>query len=95
VQHRELTVEREVLVAQLAVGHADAEAVVAHDGGDLGDRAPERAERRVLPVELEVAHPPRRRDERRARAGHRVGDPAVPHLEEADRSLITHERSPP
>ena len=46
-QQRNVTVERQILVAHLAIGHADTEPVVAHQRVALADRLPEAPERLI------------------------------------------------
>ena len=94
VEHRgqqgDVAVEREVLVAHLAIRHADAEPVVAHQRVPLGDGLPQRPERRIVPVELQVTDPPRRRDERRTVAGDRVRDATTGEGQESDLGFLPH-----
>ena len=94
-QQRNLTVERQILVAHLAIRHTDTEPVVAHQRVALANRLPEPPKRLIPPVELQVTDPPRRRDQRRPLAGHRVRDTTTSEPQEADLRPMCHRRRVP
>src|SRR5215217_219045 len=75
-QRCDLPVEAEIRILHLAVRHADAEPVVADKGVAVRDSLPESPKGCALPVKFEVAHPPRRSDERWTVPTHLVCDAA-------------------
>lgn len=87
-----LALQRPLPGLHVAVGHADARPVVPHQRVSFADGGPERSERRIAPVEVEMADPPRRRDQRRSLSAHRKGDASAPEPQEPDLHLARHER---
>ena len=90
-QQRNLALECPLLRLPIAVRHANARTVVTHEHVPLAERLPERSKRPVAPVELEMADPPRRRNQRRALPAHRIRDAATPKPQESDPHLANHQ----
>ena len=65
----------QAVVLDVPVGQAMPALVVAHDRGELAELSEEVPPHRALPVELQVAEPARRDDQRRAGPVDRVGNP--------------------
>jgi len=65
LQQRDLMLERQVVLAHRMVGPAHPELVVADQREPSRQRLPEAHDAFIAPLELQVAHPPRRRDQRR------------------------------
>jgi hypothetical protein len=86
-QGLDLAVQPEVVRAELPVGEPHPEPVVADERAPVRDALPELAERRLTPLELEVAHPPGGHDERGAVAAHLVRDAPPCEGQEADRRV--------
>ncbi len=63
-KRRDFLVDGQIRISQRSVRHSDAEPVIADECVAIRDAFPESPKARALPVEFEVAHPPRRRDER-------------------------------
>ena len=74
-------------VADAASVRAGTESVVADHCVSVRDSLPESPKARALPVEFEVTHPPRRRDERRTVPAHLEGHPAGTEGKEPDLRL--------
>src|SRR5262245_16391837 len=88
LERTHLGLVRDRRVVDIAVGETRAEPVVPHYAMPGGELLDEGADVRLLPVELEVAQPPRRQDEQRPLADRRVSEPASVHGAEAD--LLLH-----
>jgi hypothetical protein len=63
-QRLDFPVDGQIRLLQRAIRHADAKSVVANKRVLVRNAFPEASKGCALPVELEVAHPPRRSDDR-------------------------------
>jgi hypothetical protein len=93
-QRRDFPVEAQIRVMDGAIRHTDAEVVVADQRVSLCDAFPESPEARVLPVELEVAHPPRRGNQRWTVPTYLVRQAPRAKGKELDLRLLQHRHEP-
>ena len=93
-QRRDFPVEGQIRISHRAVRHADAELVVADQCVSIRDAFPESPKGRALPVKFEVAHPPRRSDERWTVPAYFVRHAAVANGKEPDLALLQHRHEP-
>ena len=93
-QRRDFPVDGQVRLSHGAVGHADAEPVVADQCVPIRDALPESPKARALPVKFEVAHPPRRSDERWTVPTYLVRHAAGAEGKEPDLRLLQHRHEP-
>ena len=89
-QRCDFSVEVQIRLAHHAVRHTDAEPVVADQCVAVCDCVPEPPKVRALPVKFEVAHPPRRSDERWTIPTNLVGQASTAMGKEPDLRLPQH-----
>src|SRR5690349_15283879 len=93
-QCRDLPLYGQVRLTNRAVRHADTESVVADEGVSARDAVPEPSEAVALPIQFEVADPPRGGDERRPVSALLVRHAPGVEWKEPDLGVVEHRDEP-